>query len=69
MDVALCVLWRFNLNHQIDVGDIDTSSGNISGYQDFEFELLESLEGYLSLVLSDVTVHYFDVVLYLVRQE
>jgi len=67
MDVRLGVLGRLNLNDKVDRGDVQTARGNIGGDEHVELLLLESLEGNLSLVLSDVAVHDLDIFLDFVR--
>jgi hypothetical protein len=69
MDVSLGVLRRLDLDHQVDVGDVEAAGCDVGGDQDGELALLESLEGDLTLVLGDVTVHHLNVLLNLVRQD
>ena len=69
VDVGLSLLGRLHLDDEVDVGDVKTSGGDVSGDKNLELALLESLHGDLSLVLSDVSMHDLDVVLDLVRQE
>ena len=69
MDVGLSLLGWLNLDDQVHVGDVKTTRGDISGDKHAELSFLESLHRDLTLVLSDVTVHDFDVLLDLVRQE
>jgi hypothetical protein len=57
------------LNDKIDIGDIKTSRGNISGNQHVELALLESFESYFSLILRDVTVHDLHILLDLVSED
>jgi len=57
------------LNDKIDIGDVKTSRGNISGNQHVELALLESFESYFSLILRNVTVHYFYILLDLVSED
>ena len=61
MNIGLSILGRFNLDYQINIGDVDTSGSDISGDQDIELPLLEPLECDFSLVLSDVSVHDFNI--------
>jgi len=61
MDVGLGVFGGFHLDHEVDVGDVDTTGGNVGSNKHAEFVLFKTLKGYLALVLGDVTVHYFDV--------
>ena len=69
MNVGLSLLGWLNLDDQVHVGDVKTTRGDISGDKDAELAFLEALHRYLTLVLSNVTVHDFDVLLDLVRQE
>lgn len=63
MNVRLSILWWFNLNNEINIFDIKTSGGNICCDQDLKFTLLESLHCDLSLVLSNITMHNFNILL------
>ena len=67
MDVRLGVLWRLHLDNKLNVWDVKTSCCYISGDEDLEFVVLESLESHLSLVLRDVSMHGLDIVLDLTR--
>jgi len=58
MNVGLRVLGRLNLDDKVDVWNIKTSRGHISGNEHLELPFLEPLDGHLSLVLRYVTVHY-----------
>lgn len=69
MDVSLCILGGFNLDDQVNAGNIKTTGSNIGSNQDLEFVLLEALKSDFTLVLSNITVHDFDLVLDLVRQQ
>ena len=57
MDVRLGILWRLHLDDKFYVWDIETSGRNISGNKNLELFIFEPLEGDLSLVLSDISVH------------
>jgi hypothetical protein len=57
------------LNDKIDIGDVKTSRGNISGNQHIELALLESFKSYFSLILRDVTVHDLYIFLDLVSED
>lgn len=69
MDIGLSILWRLNLNDEINIGDIETSGSNVSGYQNLELLLLESFEGNLSLLLCDITMHNLNLILYFLREK
>ena len=69
MDVGLGIFGWFQLNDQLDVGNVQPSRSDVSGDEDLELLLFESLHGYLSLVLGDVSVHGFDVLRDLVRKQ
>lgn len=61
MNVSLNIFWWFDLDNKIYIRNIKTSGGNISCYEDVKLAFFESLESDLTLILSDVTVHDFDV--------
>lgn len=63
MDVGLSVFWRFDLDNEINTRDVQSTSSNISSYKHTELFVLESLESDFTLVLSDVSVHDFNVLL------
>lgn len=63
MDVRLSLLGWLQLDDQIDVRDIKTSRGNVSGDENAELALLKSLHRDLSLILSNVSMHYLYVLL------
>lgn len=63
MDVGFSVLWRLDLDHEIDTRDIQPTGSDISSHEYTEFFVFESLEGDFTLVLSDVSVHNFNVLL------
>ena len=68
MNVGLRVSGRLNLDHQVDIGDVEASGGDVGGDQHIEFALLESLESDLALVLPNISVHHLNVVLDLVSE-
>ena len=59
MDVGLGVLWRLKLDDEIDTEDIKASGSHVSSNNTLEPSLLESIDGRLSRVLRDVSVHDF----------
>ena len=61
MNVSLNIFWWLNLDNEIDIWNIETSGGNIGCNEDVKLAFFESLEGDFALILSDVTVHDFDV--------
>jgi len=69
VNVGLCLLRWLNLDDKVDVWNIKASGSNIGSDEHAEFSLLESLHGYLTLILSNVTVHDLDVLLDLVGEE
>ena len=69
MDVGLGLLRRLDLDNEIDIGDVESARGNVGGDEDAEFALLEALHSDFSLVLSDVTVHDFNVLLDFIRKK
>ena len=62
MDVGLRFFWWLDLDDEVNLGNIKASRCDISGDQNLEFALLESLHGDLSLILSDATMQYLDVI-------
>jgi hypothetical protein len=68
VDVGFNLFWRFNLNNQVDVWDVETTRCNISRNQHFELALLKALHSDFTLVLNNVTVHHLDVLLNFIRQ-
>jgi len=68
MNVSFSVFWWLDLNDEIDVFDVKSSWSNIGGNQNLEFTFFESLHGDFSLILGNVSVHDFNVLFDLVRQ-
>ena len=66
MNVCFSIFWRLDLDYQIDVLDVETARGHIGCNKNLEFSFFESLHCYLSLVLSNISMHHFDVLLYLI---
>jgi hypothetical protein len=62
VDVRLGVLGWIQLNHKLNIRDIKASRSYIGGDEDLELAFLEALHSYLSLVLSNVSMHGFDIV-------
>lgn len=62
MDVGFGVFWWLNLHNKVNQWDIKPSGGNISGDENLELSVLESLHGDLTLILGNTTVHYLDIV-------
>lgn len=69
MDVSFTIFWRFNLDDQFNIWNIETSGSDVSCYQHTKFVLFESLQGNLSLILSDVTMHDLNVFINFIRQD
>lgn len=63
MDVGLGIFWWLELDDKTDALDIKTSGSNVSGNQDIELALLEPLDGGLSLVLRDTSMHHLDILI------
>ena len=61
MDVRLYLLGRLQLNDQIHIGNIQSSAGYISCYQNSELSFLEPPQRYFSLALRNVSMHHFQV--------
>lgn len=56
MDVGVDFFWGFQLQDEVDFGDIETSGCYVGGYEALELTLLETMEGNLPLLLGDVAV-------------
>lgn len=68
MNIGLNLLWGLDLDDQVNIRDVESTGGDISGDQHLEFSFLKSLHRDFTLVLNDVTVHHFDVLLDFVSQ-
>ena len=68
MNIRFSVFWWLDLDDQVDVLNIDTSRGDISGHKHLEFTFFEPFQGDFTLVLRDITMHNFDILLDLVRE-
>lgn len=69
MNISFDILWGLDLNNQVDVGNVETARCNVGRNEHLELLLLESLEGDLTLSLSNVTVHDLKILLDLVGQD
>lgn len=69
MNVGLSFLWRLKLDYEVYVRDIESTRGNVGCDKYLELVLLEALHRDLTLVLRNITVHNFDVLLNLVRED
>ena len=69
MDVGLSFFGGFQLDNQVDVGDVKTARGDVSGDQNAEFALFEPLHGDFALVLGNVSVHHLNVELDLLGEK
>ena len=63
MDVGLGIFWWLELDNQADSLDIESSGSNVSSDKYIELALLESLDGSLSLILGNTSMHDLDVLL------
>jgi hypothetical protein len=63
VDVRLGISRWLCLNNEINTGNVKPSRCHIGCYKNLELEILEALQGDFSLVLGNVTMHYFDLVL------
>ena len=61
MNICLHFVWWFNLHDQVYIWHIKASWSHICRYKNFELSVFKSLHSYLSLILCNVTVHYFHV--------
>ena len=62
MNVRFYVFWWLDLYNKVNF-TIDSSSGDISGYEDLEGLVSEPLKGHFTLPLLYSTVEYFHIVL------
>lgn len=69
VDVGLSFFGWLNLNDEIDIWNVESSGSNVSGAKDSELALLEALHCDFTLVLSDVSMHNFNVLLDFVRKD
>lgn len=68
MDVSLDFSWRLKLNNKVHIWDVEATRSDVSRNKHFELVVLESLHGHLTLILSNVAMHYFNIDLNLVTQ-
>lgn len=68
MDVGFHFFWRLNLNDQVNIGDIEATRSDVSGDKYFKFAFFEALHSNFTLILRNITMHHFNVLLDLVRQ-
>ena len=61
MNICLSVFGWLNLDDKVDTRDIKAASSNVCGNQYAKLLLFKTLKCDFSLVLSDVTVHHFNV--------
>lgn len=61
VNVGLSFFGGLQLDNQVDVGDVETARGDISGDQNAEFAFFEALHGDFTLVLGNVSVHDLNV--------
>lgn len=66
MDVGLGVFWWLELDHKANSLDVKTSGSDVSGDEDPELSFTVSLDGGLSLVLRDASMHDLAMVLQVV---
>jgi hypothetical protein len=57
VDVALCVLRRLDLDHDLNIRDVKASRCDIGSNEDSQLSILELPQSDLSLVLTYVAVH------------
>lgn len=69
MNVGLNFLGGLNLDNQVYIRNIKSTRGNICCDKNLEFTLFESLHRDFSLVLSNITVHHFNILFDFVRQD
>lgn len=69
VDVGLCLFWRLNLDDEVNIGNVDTTRGNIGSDEYFELAFFEALQSDFTLVLGDITMHDFYISLNLVAEE
>ena len=61
MYIGFRLLWRLNLDYQVYVGDVEAARSHISGDENSELSLLESLHRDFALILSNITMHDLNV--------
>lgn len=69
MNVSLSLLRRLKLNDQVYIWDVKSSRSDVCCHKHMELGVFEALQSDLSLSLRDVTMHHFNIVLDLVREE
>ena len=68
MDIGLHLVRGFDLDDEVNVGDVQATGGYVGRNEDAELSFSEALQGYFSLVLGYVTMHDFNILLNLVSQ-
>jgi hypothetical protein len=61
VDIGLGIFWWLELDNKTDSFHVETSGSDIGGDEDSELAFFEPLDGSLSLVLRDTTVHHFTI--------
>jgi hypothetical protein len=69
MNIGFSIFWRFQLNNKFNVRNIKTSCSNIGSYQDLELVVLEPFDGDFSLILSNISMHDFNIMSDLIREQ
>ena len=59
MDVSFDFNWRFDLDHQVNVRDVESAGGDVCGDKHLEPALFEVVKCELSNVLRNIAVHDF----------
>ena len=69
MNIGLSIFWRLHLDDEFDAWDIKTPSSDVSGNKHLELHIFEPLESDLSLILSYISMHDFNIMCDLVREQ
>lgn len=57
MNIGLNLSWRFNLDDEVDIWNVETPRSNIGSYENLEFAFFESFQCHFSLILGDISMH------------
>lgn len=69
MDVGLGIFWWLNLNDQVNIRNIKPSRSHICCNEYTELVLFKSSESNFSLILSNISVHNFDLTRYFLGEQ
>ena len=69
MDIGFRIFWWLNLNDQVNIRNIEPSCSHICCNEYAELVLFKSSESNFSLILSNISVHDFDLTCYFLREQ